>query len=180
MARALVTFASVHGSTHGVADRLAEGLRRAGIATDVHAMSEVPDIAGYQAVVLGSAVHGGKWLPEAKEFTLHHAVELRDRMVWLFSVSTVGDEESMFPPRVAARMRAARKEHPELTALRTAVAARGHRNFAGVIARADWPLFGRAFFRLSGGRYGDARNWAAIDGWADALAREITAAAPAR
>lgn len=41
------------------------------------------------------------------------------------------------------------------------------------------PIFedpGSAFFRLSRGRHGDARNWPAIDAWADAPAREIITA----
>ena len=50
---------------------------------------------------------------------------------------------------------------------------REHRNFAGAIARSHWPATGRAFFRAAGGRYGDHRNWPAIDAWADLIASQL-------
>ena len=49
----------------------------------------------------------------------------------------------------------------------------------------QFPLAGRIFLHLAGGRYGDFRDWPAIDGWAveiadqlDALARQLTYASP--
>ena len=46
-------------------------------------------------------------------------------------------------------------------------------DFAGAIARSHWPATGRAFFRAIGGRYGDHRNWPAIDAWADHIAAQL-------
>ena len=137
-------------------------------------------VADYHAVILGSAVHGGKWLPEASRFAMDNAAELRRRPVWLFSVSTVGDQESMFPRRVAGKLRSMRGETKEIASLRAAIQPGEHRNFAGAVARADWPGSGRAFFRAMGGHYGDYRNWAAIDTWADAIAAEPTVPSPRR
>ena len=93
----LVAYATDHGSTRGVADRIAGRLQLRGV---------------------GSAIHGGKWLPEARQFADQNAALLRERPVWLFSVSAVGDEESMFPPGVADRLRAWRKETPEVAEMR--------------------------------------------------------------
>ncbi len=47
--------------------------------------------------------------------------------------------------------------------------------FAGAVARSHWPATGRAFFRATGGRYGDHRNWPAIDAWADRIAAQLHA-----
>ncbi len=176
--RVLVAFATSGGSTRGVAERLTSRLGLDGIGAEAGAVSDVPDVSNYGGVVLGSAIHGGKWLPEASEFAQKNAAALRQRPTWLFSVSTVGDQESMFPPRIARRFRAMRKETAEIAALRVAVQAREHRNFAGVIARTDWPKLGRAFFRLVGGRYGDHLNWPAIDAWADSIAAALSARLP--
>ena len=170
----LVGYATANGSTRGIAERIANGLRRQGLSVNVLPMSAVGDVNGYDAVVLGSAIHGGGWLPEAHEFVERHATDLRTRAVWLFSVSTLGDEESMFRPRAAERLRRMRKETPELALFRTSIGPRGHRNFAGAIRRSDWPATGRAFFRAMGGRYGDHRNWTAIDAWSDQIARALT------
>ena len=170
----LVGYGTENGSTAGVAERIAERLRHHGLGVDVLPMTEVTEVTRYEAAVLGSAIHGGKWLPPARQFVELNGSALRAIPVWLFSVSTLGDEESMFPPGVAKRLRAMRKDTTEVALFRTAVHPREHHNFAGSIARQDWPAFGRLFFRTFGGRYGDHRNWSAIDAWADRIAAEMT------
>jgi menaquinone-dependent protoporphyrinogen oxidase len=172
----LVAYATGHGSTQGVAARIADRLRQDGLDATASAVADVREVSGYDAVVLGSAIHSGKWLPEAREFAERNAELLRERPLWLFSVSTLGDEESMFPARVASQMRAYRKEPPELTELRQALHPLEHRHFAGAITRDQWPAAGRAFFLVVRGRYGDHRNWPAIDAWADRIARQLSVA----
>jgi menaquinone-dependent protoporphyrinogen oxidase len=172
----LVGYATDHGSTRGVAERIGDRLRRRGGVVDVRPMSDVGDVGRYAAVVLGSAIHGGKWLVDGKQFVDRNATCLRERPVWLFSVSTLGDQESMFSPRVARRLRAMRNETPEIAGFRAAVGSREHRNFAGAIARSHWPARGRVFFRAMGGRYGDHRNWPAIQAWADIIAAQLLGA----
>jgi menaquinone-dependent protoporphyrinogen oxidase len=171
--RVLVAYATDHSSTRGVADRIADRLQQRGANAEARAVGDVREVSRYEAAVIGSAIHGGKWLPSARQFADRNAASLRERPVWLFSVSTVGDEESMFPPRVANRLRAWRKETPEVAELRRLLHPREHRNFAGAIARSHWPATGRAFFRAAGGRYGDHRNWPVIDAWADLIAAQL-------
>lgn len=171
----LVAYSTSRGSTRGIAQRIAERLAGHGVVVDARPMSEVVDPGGYDAAVLGSAVHGQHWLPDAARFVTDNAAALGRRPVWLFSVSTVGDDESMYPPAVANRFRAMRRETAELRAFQETVHPRGHRNFAGAIEPGDWSGFGRAFFRACRGRYGDARNWPAIDAWTDGIAAELAA-----
>jgi menaquinone-dependent protoporphyrinogen oxidase len=52
--------------------------------------------------------------------------------------------------------------------------ARGHRFFGGIVEMSGVPLWGKAFWRLFGGRPGDHRDWPAIEAWAG----EIAAALP--
>jgi menaquinone-dependent protoporphyrinogen oxidase len=171
--RVLVAYATDHGSTRGVADRIADRLRQRGVNAEARAAADVLEVSRYEAAVIGSAIHGGKWLLSARQFADRNAASLRERPVWLFSVSTLGDEESMFPPRVANRLRAWRKETQEVAELRRLLHPREHRNFAGAIARSHWPATGRASFRAMGGRYGDHRNWPVIDAWADLIAAQL-------
>ena len=175
----LIAFATCHGSTEGVAERIGQRIQASGINAEVHPVTEVTDPGRYDAVILGSAVHNMKWLPEASRFAQRNAALLQQRPTWLFSVSSIGDQESFISPRVARVLRAMKKETPEITALRSAIHPRGHRNFAGAIARADWSAAGSAFLRIMGGRYGDHRNWTAIDDWAARIAADL-AAAPTR
>lgn len=175
----LVAYATSRGSTRGIAQRIAEQLHRHGLAADALPMNEVRELEAYAAAVLGSAVHGQRWLPDAARFVTENAATLQRRPVWLFSVSTVGDDESMYPATVTKRFRAMRGETAELRAFGEAVHPRGHRNFAGAVEPGDWSAVGRAFFRACRGRYGDARNWPAIDAWADGIAADLAAATKA-
>ena len=54
---------------------------------------------------------------------------------------------------------------------------RDHRNFAGAIKKGDWSRVGDVFLRVLGGRFGDYRDWADIDAWADAIAAGLNAPA---
>ena len=56
--------------------------------------------------------------PQRVQFADQNAASLLKRPVWLFSVSTLGDEDSTVPRRVAERLRALRKETPEVAEMR--------------------------------------------------------------
>lgn len=175
----LVAYATCHGSTRGIAEKIGARLEAADLHVQVHAAGEMQDVGAYEAAVIGSAIHGGRWLPDGSDFVRQFGPHLRGRPVWLFSVSTLGDEESMFRPRVARRLRALRKDTDELLEFNRTVEPVEHRNFAGVAGRHDWPLMGRVFFWVAGGRYGDHRNWAAIDAWGDRIASHLLMLRPA-
>jgi menaquinone-dependent protoporphyrinogen oxidase len=64
----LVTYASRLGSTAGVAGVIGKTLIDCGEQVDIIPMADVKDIDPYQAVVVGSAIRGGAWLPEALQF----------------------------------------------------------------------------------------------------------------
>jgi Flavodoxin domain len=51
-----------------IAVRVAEVLRTQGTAVDVKPVAMVHELQGYKAVVVGSAIRMGHWLPEAVEF----------------------------------------------------------------------------------------------------------------
>lgn len=171
--RVLVAYASAYSSTKGIAERIGERLAAAGADVDIRGVDDVEGIEGYDAVVLGSAVHGGAWLPDAAAFAHASAAALAARPVWLFSVSSVGDTSAFFGPRVARFMRRARHETKETGAWRQAFEPRGHRNFAGAIVRSHWGRLANLFFRVFGGSYGDHRDWFDIDAWADGIALKL-------
>jgi menaquinone-dependent protoporphyrinogen oxidase len=62
--KVLVAYASRHGSTRGVAERVAKLLDGPRTQVDVRRVDQVDDgIAAYDAVVFGSAVYDGSWRP---------------------------------------------------------------------------------------------------------------------
>jgi menaquinone-dependent protoporphyrinogen oxidase len=82
----LVTYASRFGSTAGVAEAIGKTLAEQGVRVEVLPMKEVIDLAAYQAVVAGSAINGGEWLPEALQFVQAHQAELRSKPFAAFLV----------------------------------------------------------------------------------------------
>jgi menaquinone-dependent protoporphyrinogen oxidase len=173
----LVGYATAQGSTEGIAKRIADGLRAGGVNVCVEELGGLANLQGYDAAVLGSAIHSGRWMAEGSRQLLRHSGDLRDRPVWLFSVSSVGDSSSFFPRAIANGIRKMRGETKEIAGFRKVLAVQDHRNFAGAIKKGDWGRSGDLFLHLLGGRRGDHRDWADIDRWADTIAAEFTAKA---
>ena len=167
-AHVLVAYCTRSGSTAGVAARIAAGLRDHGHRVDLRTVSDAGAPGGHDAVVLGSPVFDGRWMPEADAYAAEHAAELTLRAVWIFSVGTFGDTKRLRGPL-------ARREPRNIDDLRTAVRPRGYRVFAGAIDRDAWPRMARLVFHAIGGRFGDNRDWAEIDRWAAQIAEELDA-----
>jgi menaquinone-dependent protoporphyrinogen oxidase len=163
----LVAYASAAGSTRGIAEFVADRLKHRGLAVQVLEVDQVGDLEPYRAVVLGSAVHDRAWLQDAEKFVRRSANSLRTRPVWMFSV---GIGPSLRGPIGAP---AKRLVPPRIAKLRDTVRPHDIRGFAGVVPRKGNPLLARLLLRLMGGRYGDLRDWSAIEDWADGIARDL-------
>ena len=159
--KVLVAVASKHGSTREIAQVIAAQLRAAHLDADLREAGEVPDLGGYDAVVLGSAVYVGSWLPEARHFAERHRAALAKLPVWIFSSGPLG----ALDPRP--------QDDPErLAAPMAGVEVRDHRVFVGKLDPAGLGLGERLAVKMVRAPKGDFRDWAAIRGWA----REIAAA----
>ncbi|GAA0262257.1 flavodoxin domain-containing protein [Saccharothrix mutabilis subsp. mutabilis] len=170
MTRVLVAYATAEGSTRGVARRVGTVLARHGHDVVVREVADVTGLDGFDAVVLGSAVHDEAWLDEATAFVATHRAELARVPVWAFSV---GMPDAL--PGVFAR--AVRAEGAVLLDdLRAHVTPLSHRLFSGVTRPRQYPWPRRLLFRLAGGRFGDHRDWPAIDRWAREIHRALSKA----
>jgi menaquinone-dependent protoporphyrinogen oxidase len=88
--RILVAYASVHGSTAEIARSISLTLARAGIDVDVLPVAEVQSVSDYDAVVLGSAVYGGRWRKDAYDFIERFGLHLAQKDLWLFQSGPLG------------------------------------------------------------------------------------------
>lgn len=163
----LVAYASRYGSTKGVAERIATHLNDAGVHVELIPAAEVQALDGYDAVVLGSPVYDQRWLPEARELVQRGLGVLSVRPTWLFSVGSFGDHKRVIGSLMS-------REPRDIGELKRSIQPRGYRVFAGVIDRQRWPLPSRVFYRALGGRFGDNRDWPAIDAWADGIGRALS------
>ena len=173
----LVTYATKHGATHGIAERIATTLKQRGLEVELKSVGEVGDVAGYDAFVIGSAAYMFHWLNEATEFVRHHRSLLASRPVWLFSSGPLGTDE------VDAEGKDVRAsaEPKEFAEVRDALKPREARIFFGAYDPEAAPIgmMERLTRMMPASRdalpAGDFRDWAEIEQWADGIARELAA-----
>ena len=172
--RVLVAHASAHGSTAEIAERLAASLAAAGPDVDLRPVVDVASLSGYDAAVIGSAIHDGAWLPDAHTFLVQHKAALAKRPTWLFSVSSVGATSSAYGSFGTALQRRMRRDPRAIYEARSALEHLDHHAFAGVLTPEDWSKGSIRLFKLLGGRFGDHRDWDDVDQWAAGIGRSLT------
>ena len=89
----LVAYASRTGSTAEVAEAIGQTLAESGAQVDVLPVQDIKDLAPYRAVVAGSAIRGGKWLPEALQFMQTYQAALAQK-----PSSTIWDKQTEKSP----------------------------------------------------------------------------------
>ena len=175
----LVTYASRHGATQGIAEHIARTLEARGLGVTLRPVKDADWVDHYDAFVIGSAAYLGGWLDEATAFVRRNRDTLAAHPVWFFSSGPVG------PDAVDAKGRdqleaATPKEFAEFA--RT-IGPRDERVFFGAYDP-DAPPSGIAeglmhrFMRVMPEARkalpaGDYRDWPAIEAWAEGIASEL-------
>ncbi|MFI5261967.1 MAG: flavodoxin domain-containing protein [Candidatus Limnocylindrales bacterium] len=172
----LVAYASRHGATEGIAERIAERLRHDDVAAEAVPAGEVRDVSAYDAFVVGSAAYMFHWLADATRFVQRNRAALAARPLWLFSSGPLGTD------LVDAKGRdvLVTSEPREFAELRPTLHPRDAHVFFGALDL-DAPPIGLAerFTRhlpaaaREAMPAGDFRDWAAIDAWAHGIADEL-------
>jgi menaquinone-dependent protoporphyrinogen oxidase len=152
----LVTYASKHGGTEGIADALASRLRERGLDVDERPVDEVAS-DGYDAIVLGSGVYMGSWMKEAIAFTERSRDALANVPLWLFSSGPITPKEG---DALSA------KHAAELDALHP----RDHRVFGGVVDLSKLGFVEKRIVRMVRAPEADHRDWDDIRAYADEIA----------
>jgi menaquinone-dependent protoporphyrinogen oxidase len=163
----LVAFASRHGSTDELAHAIGLELTAAGLSVEVQPMDEVESLEEYDALVLGSAVYMGSWLPAGRAFVERHERQIAERPTWLFSSGPLAEPGANGADRFDA------------SRLLTATHARDHHLFGGKLDRAALTMRERAVARLVRAQDGDHRDLPVAAAWATAISRAVTTVRPA-
>lgn len=164
----LVAWASKHGSTAEIADRISRAIQAAGCPAESRPAAGVDDVTRYRAVILGSAVYMLRWRGEARRFARRHRRALRAMPLWLFSSGPTGavDEHPQAPTPRAAR------------SLTRKLGARGHVMLGGRLPEHPHGFVEEAMVRDTPVERRDARDWPAIEAWARQVATELETQAP--
>jgi menaquinone-dependent protoporphyrinogen oxidase len=156
MQTVLVAYASKHGATAEIAAAVAQALNESGVSAACIEAEDVGTLAGYDAVVLGSAVYMKRWRPQARRFLRRHADALATRPFWVFSSGPVGDPAKDNP---------AWSEPRRTIAKAIELGARDHKVFGGVAQG--------AMAKNVPDEYRDRRDWDEIRAWAEGIAAQL-------
>lgn len=156
--RILVTYATRTGSTVGVAAAIGETLGQRGFSAEVKPARDAPALDGYQRVIMGSAINGGKWLPEAVDFVANNRATLNQMPAALFCVHimNLGEDE-----------RSRRNRLAYLDDIRAQIQPVDEAFFAGLGMNPDEqsPFIRWAYLTFKVGPVGDCRDWDQIRAW---------------
>lgn len=158
----LVAYASKHGSTKEIAEAVAQEISTQGIEVDIYDVAAVENLADYSAVVLGSAIYAGSWLPSAQHFAEQQRDALRQLPLWVFSSGPIGEGDP--------------KPHHKPEELVTSLGntpMRHHEIFAGKLDIENLGFAERMISRALRAPTGDFRDWKVIRDWARGIAQEL-------
>ncbi|MFI9152476.1 flavodoxin domain-containing protein [Streptomyces sp. NPDC053367] len=158
----LVAYGTTNGSTEGIAEAVAQVLRKEGLTVGTAPAGTVSDVTPYDAVVVGGGLYAGRWHKDARRFVRRNARALAERPVWLFSSGPLDPSASErdIPPV------------PGVQRLMKRLDARGHVTFGGCLREGAKGFVARMIVR--NGKGGDFRDFPRIEQWAARVAGEIT------
>jgi menaquinone-dependent protoporphyrinogen oxidase len=185
MPKVLVVYASRHGGTAGIADRIGDVLRSEGADVVIADAADRPDARGFDAYVIGSGVQIGSWHKEGIEFLERNQATLATRPVWLFSSgplpgsSKAADGADPLTLALGPEEGPGSGGHKRIEALSAAIHPRAHRVFQGAFNPNDPPrsMQERLVRLMPAARQvlpaGDFREWDAIEAWAHEIAAQL-------
>lgn len=178
--RVLVTWASRHGATRGVAERIGEVLRERGVDAVVRPVREAgrrDELAAYDAFVVGGAVYAFHWLGDATRFVRRNRALLAERPVWLFGSGPLGRDRVDAAGQDALTVARAR----EFATFEAEIRPRDARMFFGAYTAGQRPigLLEHLTRLMPAARdafpVGDFRDWPEIEAWAAGIAAALGA-----
>jgi menaquinone-dependent protoporphyrinogen oxidase len=179
--RVLIAYDTIHGSTAEVAEYIGTVMCGQGWQADVRLAANVSGIAGYDAVIIGSAVYEFQWLPDAAAFVERNHAELERVPTAYFIVCS-----AMYADSAESRAAVTRafidpvlKQFPDIVPLSIGL-------FGGAVdfKTNQYTFFEAVVLRILGFILGfidsaDWRNWDAISTWAGEAADALRFQEPA-
>jgi len=159
----LVAYTSEYGSTAGVADAIGKELCNKGASVDVRLIKKVTNLSIYQAVIVGSPIYKGKWMPSAVKFLEENSGMLSKIPVAYFVVCmTMHNPTEDNRLKALAYLDSVRQSVPQVKPIKIGL-------FAGALHydKLSWLI--RKILMSKGLPEGDYRNWDTIRAWATHL-----------
>ncbi len=163
MKKVLVAYSTRAGSTAEIAATIGQTLSQRGFSVDVLPVKKQPNPADYQAVILGSPIRMGSWLPEMVSFIKENRSLLEKLPLALFTVHMLngGDDEQSRTNRQAY-----------LNAVREWVTHAEEVYFLGKMELAKLSFLDRFISNAMKAKDEDLRDWNAIQTFAGSVFNE--------
>ena len=157
----LIAYASRAGSTGEVAVAVGKRLSQDGTPVEVCRVGQVSDPGAYRAVVVGSAVRMGQWLPEAVDFVEKYRAVLQQRPTAYFTCGATLREDT---PANRSEMEG------YVVPVRQVLEPVAGGIFGGKMDYGKLSLLMRLLIQyMVKVPEGDFRSWATIDAWTDSV-----------
>lgn len=165
--RILIAYASVSGSTGEIAQTIGQVLTQTGLSVQVLPVEAITTVEGFDAVILGSSIRAGRWLPEAMLFLEEHQIALSHLPVAYFTacLTMVNDTEAS-RRTVLAYMEPVLQLAPLVKPVAVGL-------FAGSLDPKR-----QLVIPVAGAPQGDYRDWEAIRNWAQEIRPALLEGSP--
>lgn len=160
MKKILVTYSTRAGSTAKIAATIGQTLSQRGYSVDVLPVKKQPNPSDYDAVILGSPIRMGSWLPEVIDFIKENRTLLEPMPVAVFTVHMLNsgnDEES----------RTNRQAY--LNAVREWIVPAEEVFFLGKMELAKLSFLDRFISNVMKAKDEDLRDWNTINAFAESV-----------
>jgi len=167
----LVTYASKYSSTAGVAQAIMASLCSQGFSVDLRWVQNVGGIERYDAVIIGSPIYWGFWLPPATDFLTLQEQALAGKTLAYFVLANSVREGRDTPENrqkvLDVFIRPVLDDHPSLAPIEN------FGIFGGRIQRSSLQWFEALMMDLMGFEDNDSRDFDRIDSWSREIGSEI-------
>jgi menaquinone-dependent protoporphyrinogen oxidase len=160
--KVLVAYSSKHGATREIAEVIKRNFHEQGLAVHIMDVQHIDDLSPFGAVVLGSAVYGGRWRPAARQFVEQFSDELAKRPVWLFSSGPLGEVTKPTSDKAVY-----------IVPVFEQIGYKEHRLFGGRLDRSKLNFEERAITFALHSTEGDFRDWGNIAEWTVHIAETL-------
>lgn len=168
--KVLIAYATSTGSTKSIAERISSRLSdNPNITTTLLPIKDAGDITSFDALIIGSCIHMGSWIKPAKRFVSANAAAVRGQQmpVWAFSVGCPNAFKESGKDN-------AMKEGDEIRkVIEKDIQLKNHQLLDGYWRKEDWNPLMRCLWSCFGVKWGDYRDWEAVDRFADSTGQEL-------
>lgn len=164
--RVLVTYATKHGATAEIAEKISEVLAENGLAVDVMEIKKVDNLTPYEAIVVGSSIYFSDWHKDMVNFLKENEELLIKREVWIFSSGPTGHRDTY---EILAEWRFPNWFSPLLERIKP----NDGKVFFGNLDYKKLNFFERRLAKMLKAPIGDFRDWEKIESWAQKIAVQL-------